>query len=158
MATPQSDGQRWRKHPAHGVIILPDQPTIVFLTVCTKDRKPWLATNEIHDLLRSVWIDATAWMVGRYMILPDHIHLFAAPATPELPLENWVKYFKSQFTKQHKRPEHHWQTDHWDTRLRGGESYEEKWHYVMHNPVRHGLVERAEDWPYQGEINELRWQ
>src|SRR5260370_42370922 len=66
MTTPQSDGQPWRKHPAHGVIILPDQPTIVFVTVCAKDRKPWLATKEIHDLLRSVWIDARAWVAGRY--------------------------------------------------------------------------------------------
>ncbi|MFL6519487.1 MAG: hypothetical protein ACJ8NS_04645 [Chthoniobacterales bacterium] len=25
------------------------------------------------------------------------------------------------------------------------------------NPVRHGLVKNAEDWPYQGVLNELRW-
>jgi len=26
---------------------------------------------------------------------------------------------------------------------------------VMQNPVRTGLVQRAEDWPYQGEIHQL---
>ena len=102
MTIEQSDDQPRRRHPAHGVILLPDQPTIVFLTVCTKDRVQWLASPDIHDLLRSVWTNAAAWLVGRYVVMPDHIHLFAAPGTPELPLENWVTYWKSQFTKQHR--------------------------------------------------------
>ena len=33
-------------------------------------------------------------------------------------------------------------------RLRDAESYAQKWQYVRENPVRQGLVERAEDWPY----------
>lgn len=146
-----------RKHPMHGVIFQQTEPTIVFLTVCTKDRTHWLAVPEVHGLLRSVWIAALAWSVGRYIIMPDHIHLFASPGTPEMPLENWVKYWKSQFSKRHCNPAHRWQTDHWDTRLRSQNAYDEKWHYVLSNPVRHGMVARSEDWPYQGEINELRW-
>ncbi len=98
-----------------------------------------------------------AWVVGRYVVMPDHIHLFAAPDRPELPLDNWVKYWKSQFTKRHRVSEHRWETDHWDTRLRKGESYAVKWEYVRNNPVRHGLVQRAEDWPFQGEIALLEW-
>jgi putative transposase len=139
------------------VLINPETPTIVFLTVCTKDRQPWLATADNHSLLRRVWTEATAWLVGRYMVMPDHLHLFAAPGHPELSLERWVQYWKSQFSKGHGNRAHRWQTDHWDTRLRSGESYDSKWEYVVNNPVRHGLVARAEDWPYQGEINELRW-
>jgi len=29
--------------------------------------------------------------------------------------------------------------------------------YVRNNPVRAGLVEKAEDWKYQGELHKLRW-
>jgi putative transposase len=50
-----------------------------------------------------------------------------------------------------------WQRDFWDTQLRRNESYEEKWHYVIENPVRAGFVNNSEDWPYQGEINVLDW-
>ena len=32
-----------------------------------------------------------------------------------------------------------------------------KWEYVVRNPVRAGLVNRREDWPFQGELNVLRW-
>jgi len=45
-----------------------------------------------------------------------------------------------------------WQPGFFDHILRSDESYTEKWNYVRDNPVRAGLVEIADDWPYQGEI------
>jgi putative transposase len=146
-----------RQHPAHGVFPSASAATIVFLTVCTKDRRPWLATPERHALLRAVWSEASAWLVGRYVLTPDHLHLFAGLGPQELPLDNWVRYWKSRFSKRQGNHGQRWQTDHWDTRLRTEDSYEEKWEYVRNNPVRHCLVSRAEDWPYQGKIHSLRW-
>lgn len=147
-----------RKHPKHG-ICLPEreQALIVLVTVCTKSRRPWLATNEVHQLLVRIWRSAAAWLVGRYVIMPDHIHLFTSPGRIDLPLENWVRYWKSQFSKAHRIAIHQWQIDFWDTRLRSWESYDHKWNYVCLNPIRHGLVLNASDWPFQGELNELRW-
>ena len=141
-----------RKKPAHGVWIDPDRPTIVFVTVCTRDRLPWLATEENHRRLRELWERANAWLVGRDVLMPDHLHVFAAPGPLDLPLDNWVRYWKSQFIKVHREGSRNWQTDHWDTRLRSEESYEEKWWYVRNNPVRAGLVARAEErnGPYRG--------
>lgn len=89
------------------------------------------------------------------MILPDHLHLFAAPGEPEIEFDNWVRYWKSQFRKQFGVPEHRFETDHWDRRLRSRESYAEKWEYVRENPVRHGLVKIPDEWPFQGELNVL---
>ena len=146
-----------RKRPAHGILYVDGQPTIIFDTVCTKDRIPWLANDEVHELFRSVWTNATGWLLGRYVVMPDHIHFFAAAVDPQISYENWIKYWKSQFTKQHNTPSHRWQTDHWDRRMRTELAYEEKWLYVLDNPVRKGLVTHAADWPYQGEIHELRW-
>jgi putative transposase len=146
-----------RKKPAHGVWIDPDRPTIVFVTVCTRDRLPWLATEENHRRLCEGWERAKAWLVGRYVLMPDHLHHFAAPGPLDLPLDTWVRYWKSQFTKVHREGSRNWQTDHWDTRLRSEESYEEKCWYVRNNPVRAGLVARAEEWPLQGELNRLEW-
>ena len=45
-----------------------------------------------------------------------------------------------------------WQRGFFDHLLRSEESYAQKWEYVRENPVRAGLVQRAEQWPYQGEI------
>jgi len=146
-----------RKRPAHGVRIPTFGPTIVFVTVCTADRAPWLADEGVHALLRDVWSEARAWLVGRYVLMPEHLHLFAAPGDLPVSLDNWVRYWKSQFSQQHQNGEHRWQVDHWDTRLRSNESYDAKWKYVRDNPVRRGLVRVAEEWPFQGEINRLAW-
>jgi putative transposase len=146
-----------RHRPAHGVRVESATPTIVFITACTRDRQPWLASAHVHDLLRSAWASATAWQVGRYVIMPDHVHLFAAPGEPELPLESWMKFWKSLVRQQGGDALGRWQPGHWDRRLRSDERYAEKWDYVRNNPVRHGLVSDADRWPYQGEIHELRW-
>ncbi len=144
-----------RQRPVHGVMHFPNQPTVVFCTVCTKHRKNWLANDAVHSKLVEIWLTSTSWVMGRYVIMPNHIHFFAGATESEVPFDNWVRYWKSQFSKSHNHPGQKWQSQHWDTRLRTKESYGEKWEYVRFNPVRHGLVEEPSNWPYQGEI--FRW-
>jgi putative transposase len=92
--------------------------------------------------------------------MPDHLHLFCAPGIwPPTPLSNWIAFWKNQVTRawpvEGQKPI--WQKDYWYTQLRTGDSYAEKWAYVRENPVRRGLVAKAEEWAFAGEINELRW-
>jgi len=150
-----------RKHPAH----FPakerhNAAIIVFLTVCTKDRRNILANNAAHNVFLAAWQTRPSWLVGRYVIMPDHIHLFCAPATLNIPpLERWVRFWKSLATQNWPNAKQLpvWQRHFWDTQLRRGESYDEKWDYVVENPVRAGLVKHSRDWPFQGELNILPW-
>jgi putative transposase len=137
-----------------------NRPIIIFLTVCTKNRRPILTNVQMHAVIRAAWISANHWMVGRYIIMPDHIHLFCAPAYLEpKPLGNWMRFWKCEVCKATAAEEGTlWQRDFWDTQLRQADSYAAKWEYVRNNPVRAGLVSRAEDWPHQGELNVLRWR
>jgi REP element-mobilizing transposase RayT len=99
-----------------------------------------------------------AW-VGRYVIMPDHVHLFVRPSV-SLNLGTWGRGLKRALSQEMTGPHHQgerWQPGFFDHLLRHSESYEEKWEYVRQNPVRAGLVERAENWPYQGEIALLEW-
>ena len=130
---------------------------LLLLTVCTRYREPALATPRVHENLVAVWLEATAWRVGRYVILPDHLHLFASPGLPETLVEQWVGYWKRQFTRRVPDCGFRWAAGHWSRSLRTQEHYAERWEYVRQNPVRHGLVQRAEDWPYQGEVFKLEW-
>jgi putative transposase len=146
-----------RRRPIHLPVIGGyGRSVIIFLTICTKDRQPLLANPTTHRSLDRTWTQAQHWRVGRYVIMPDHIHLFCAPGTnPPWPLQSWVAYWKRQaayFTGGT-----FWQKNFWDTQLRGTESYDRKWDYVRNNPVRAGLVSYPGDWPYQGELNSLRW-
>lgn len=145
------------KRPAHGILEYGSNPIVVFDTVCTKHRSQWLASDEVHQLLVDVWKQSTQWLVGKYVVMPDHIHLFAWATDNSGDYENWVRYWKSQFSKAHQNKSHRWQPDHWDVRLRTPKSYEEKWNYIRENPVRHGLVNDSADWRFQGELFELEW-
>jgi putative transposase len=149
-----------RKHPIHlSPLEAHNRSLIVFVTICTAKRRKVLAAPSPHDAIVAAWRAAQAWLTGRYVIMPDHIHVFCAPNGLDAPsLERWVRYWKSLVTKTlSAKSETIWQRDHWDRQLRSGESYGEKWEYVRNNPVRHGYVSNADDWPYQGELNELRW-
>jgi putative transposase len=150
-----------RQHPVHQPVHERfNQPVMVFLTICSKGRKPIFANPETHEVLRDAWLQAANWLVGRYVLMPDHIHLFCAPsALVPKPLQTWVAFWKSEAARHWPRRADVpvWQRHCWDTQLRRGQSYNEKWNYVIENPVRAGLVAQSEDWPYQGETNVLRW-
>ena len=126
----------------------------------TQDRKPILARPGVHDLLKAAWREADGWVVGRYVIMPDHVHVFCAPgAAPYPAVKKWAAYWKSLAASRWPHPEDGkvWQRDCWDRQLRRGESYTEKWEYVLRNPVRAGLAPYQAAWPYQGELNTLMW-
>jgi putative transposase len=89
--------------------------------------------------------------VGRYVIMPDHIHLFVR-GTLDFCLRQWVRMLRRALATRIVAVPPHWQPGFFDHLLRNDESYAQKWEYVRQNPVRAGLVESAEDWPYQGEI------
>lgn len=144
-------------HDPHEVF---NRPVIVFLTVCTKSKKPILANKKVHGLLREAWSTADSWLVGRYVLMPDHLHLFCSPTMgTSVTLTQWVSFWKSHTARHWPDPGDTpvWQRDFWDTQLRKEESYSNKWQYLLENPMRAGLVTNAMDWPYQGEIHELNW-
>jgi putative transposase len=93
--------------------------------------------------------------VGRYVIMPDHVHLFAAFPMDGATLPSWVQSLRNVIGKKLLRlgvPKPHWQEGFFDRLLRSHESYSQKWEYVRMNPVRAGLCDAPEAWPYQGEI------
>jgi putative transposase len=150
-----------RKRPAHFPTVESGfRSVIVFLTVCTRQRRSLLANDQGARLIIDAWQAADFWCVGRYVIMPNHIHLFCAPNTfPAQPLKNWMAFWRNRVTRAWPSRDQIpiWQREYWDRQLRRGESYAQKWAYVENNPVRHGHVARARDWPYQGELNTLSW-
>ena len=135
---------------------------LYFFTACAVERRPVFANQESHDVLREIWTKSSeldGWFVGRYLVMPDHVHLFAMPAVDAKTRSEWLKTWKSisarRIGKTLNLTPPLWQPDTFDHILRSAESYAEKWHYVRENPVRAGWVARSDDWPWQGEIHRL---
>jgi REP-associated tyrosine transposase len=137
-----------------------NQSIIQFVSFNVTLRRPLLARTETHALLLEVWRKADHWLVGRYVIMPDHVHFFCAPARfPVTPLKRWMEFWRAETTRRWPHPAEKpvWQKDFFDRQLRSGDSYHQKWLYEVENPVKAGLVRRWNDWPYQGEMNSLQW-
>ena len=135
---------------------------IVYLTVATEGRREILSCAEANAILREIWENSRkidGWVVGRYVLMPDHAHLFGRGAWDAKPLWKWMQTWKSissrRLTAKLEIRSPIWQRDYFDRFLRSADSYSEKWNYVVNNPVRAGFVKRGEDWPWQGVLEDL---
>ncbi len=121
-----------------------------------------LASNEVAVILVEECRNARSrrgWAIGRYVIMPNHVHFFCraeldAKALPTF-AQRWKEWSSKRMARELKVTGRVWQEEFFDHVLRSNESYSQKWEYVRENPVRAGLVKKSEDWPFQGEIESL---
>ncbi len=81
--------------------------------------------------------------------MPNHFHLLI---TPTLTLERAIQLIKGGFSyranKQLGYTGEIWQPSYYDRRVRDAEDYINFKHYIRENPVKRGLCNSAEEYPY----------
>jgi REP element-mobilizing transposase RayT len=129
-------------------------PPVYFVTLCTNDRRKTLANAAVCSAAIEYGRRGLerGFVLSRYVIMPDHIHLFITGAD-DFNLGVWVRGLKRVVAAAVSGVRGGlWQRGFFDHLIRSSESYSEKWNYVRDNPVRAGLASHAEEWPYQSEI------
>jgi REP element-mobilizing transposase RayT len=158
----ETTGKQFPGRPPR-IQLFPTIQPFYFVTFNTAQRARVLDNAEIHqDFIDYAERGHTSRgiSVGRYVIMPDHVHLFVSLPEQGTTLKIWVKGLKTILGKRLKSRGNslpHWQPGFFDHVLRSGESYGEKWQYVSLNPVRAGLCQQVEEWPWQGELVRLRY-
>ena len=158
---PEDD--RFNRRPLRLERLFTRRHPFYFVTFNTSGRARTLAHPEVHNAFRAFAHKAHHnydVAVGRYVLMPDHVHLFVALPPTGITLSRWTQSLRSVLGKELLRrgvQMPHWQEGFFDHLLRSGESYSEKWEYVRVNPVRAGLCRKPEDWPYQGEIMSIQY-
>ena len=77
-----------------------NRSVILFVTVIVDQRLPVLANDLAHACTRKAWQTVCGWIVGRYVIMPDHLHFFCSPATfPPEDFHRWVRRWKAQVSR-----------------------------------------------------------
>lgn len=137
---------------------------LYFLTTGTAARRPILIQEGVPALLIDSWTASFrihGWAIGRYVIMPDHVHFFARCGPEAKPLSGFMRDWKSWTAQNIVRiagaTAPIWQPEFFDHVLRSADSYAEKWHYVSENPVRAKLANTATDWPHAGECEHLEF-
>ena len=128
---------------------------VYFITCVTRDRLPVFADAAnillLRDTLRRVQGLHPFGMRG-YAFLPDHLHLllFVPEGTSISALMQSVQW---NYTRNHKRAHglataRLWQRGYWDHVIRDEDDWAQHLNYIHYNPVKHGPVRRAEEYPH----------
>jgi len=141
-----------------------------FFTVALADRTARTLVDEI-DLLRSVYASVIAEHpveCDAMVVLPDHIHaVWTLPGgDADFPVR-WKK-IKGVFSrhcaatgrvspsKARKGEKGIWQRRYWEHNIRDAADYRAHVEYCHFNPVKHGHVQRPEEWPYSTVHRDIR--
>jgi putative transposase len=89
------------------------------------------------------------FVVVGYVLMPEHVHLLTNEP-PISTLSVFLQALKQQTSKNLKHPsqQHLWQPRYYDFNVRTAAKTVEKLKYMHRNPVRRGLTEKPEDWPW----------
>jgi type I restriction enzyme R subunit/putative DNA methylase len=104
----------------------------------------------MQDTLR--YGDGDRYRLLAWVIMPNHVHVLVETKAG-WPLGKLVQRWKRHTTKCFDRlalglARPYWQRDYWDRFVRDDRQYAAVVAYIESNPVKAGLVERPEDWPW----------
>jgi putative transposase len=107
-----------------------------------------------------------SFLVYGYVVMPNHIHLLISEPQ-EGTIANIVQSLKIGSAKQikakqgqkphncqpkaivgHERNSPFWQARYYDRNVRDHDEFTNDLKYIHRNPVKRGLVEKPEDWPW----------
>ncbi|MFZ5659156.1 MAG: REP-associated tyrosine transposase, partial [Pseudomonadota bacterium] len=107
-------------------------------------------------------LNYTATQIGVMSLLPEHLHCLwtLPPGDHDFPTR-W-NLIKGHFTRHcppdfktppdaartRKREQAVWQRRYWEHRIRDEADFARHCNYIHYNPVKHGLAQRAGDWPW----------
>ncbi len=90
------------------------------------------------------------WLYA-FCIMPDHIHIYLRTRGTRH-LSRIVAGLKLSVTRAIDR-RLHWQRGYFEKIIRGSVAPGQVVRYILNNPVRAGLVTRAEDYPFMGIVD-----
>jgi REP element-mobilizing transposase RayT len=96
------------------------------------------------------------WTVYAAVVLPDHVHILVQPLPgPEGGVSDLAEILHSvksysvhAINRQRGAQGPVWQDERYDRIVRDEAEFLEKWNYLRNNPLKTGLVEHPEDYPW----------
>lgn len=138
-----------------------------FFTLVTEHRRPILTSDLARRCLRnaitSVQIQWPFEMTA-IVLMPDHLHTIWTMPPGDSNYSLRIMRIKALFTrefllhngneavtilsKQRRGERGVWQRRFWEHAIRNEHDFENHYHYLHYNPVKHAYVKCVRDWPY----------
>jgi putative transposase len=128
--------------------------TTYFITICAHMQQNLFQREEVAELMVATFLkyrDAGEFELHEYVVMPNHVHLLLS-IDDQQRLSRVIQLVKGGFS--HSLHENDivlravWEQRYYDRRVRDENEFAEFARYIRQNPVRKGLAEKAEDYPY----------
>ncbi len=148
--------------------------SIYFFTICADRGQPFTNPGLAEAVVQSLQWRASQkkWRLYAYCLMPDHLHFLAqfnstgdeyvnAGARGIVPKSildevcDFKRYTTTQIWMTHYGHGHLWQRSSYDRIVRHTESIGNVISYILGNPVKKGLVDDWQDYPYSGVVHDI---
>jgi putative transposase len=151
--------------PANNQRLDPDLYTfahsVFFITIRAYRHQSPFTREDLNQLMIDVLReeqDRQNCVVFTYSLMPDHLHFLTSPRVDGISVLRFADRYKGKATNLSWKLGWRgklWQPRFFDHVVRAEEDLLAISEYILTNPVRKGLVERAEDWQWGGYMNPL---
>lgn len=122
-----------------------------FITFSCYRRQPLLrnccAAEMFEHALEQARVNYGFFVIG-YVVMPEHVHLLVSEPEHDT-LATAIKAIKQSVARRLvKAGDHFWQERYYDFNVGTSKKRIEKLRYIHRNPVKRGLVEKPEQWPW----------
>jgi len=128
-----------------------------FFTLVTYNRKPILTTADniknLKQAIKKVKQDYP-FILNAIVVLPDHLHFLWKLPEDDGNFSTRVRLMKRYFSMKittpinQRKEKEIWQRRFWEHTIRNEDDWERHMDYIHYNPVKHGYVKAAKEWPY----------
>jgi len=127
-----------------------------FITCATYQKKPYFSDKVVVDIVLPVMNRCSAqngFGIYTYCFMPNHLHMLVV-GEEKSSLHRFMRTFKQESSFAFKRGYKNslWQRSYYDRILRTDETLEEVAWYIMNNPVRKGLADNCESYPFSDSL------
>jgi putative transposase len=129
-----------------------------FFTVTLEDRRKRYLTENIDAFRRAYACERHPYETIAIVVLPDHLHCVWTLPPDDHDFPTRWRLLKSHFSRAVAPPDEArgrrkgergiWQRRYWEHAIRDDDDLERHVQYIHGNPVKHGLVKDADDWPH----------
>lgn len=151
---PASMMARWRVNLA---LLPPERKAASFRQMIENEldrcRTAWLANPVIAAGIQEnlLYFDGDRYRLHAWAVMPNHVHVLITPA-PRASMaqlvHGWKTYTARRANQTLGRTGRFWQPDYFDRYVRNPRHFLAVIRYIEENPVRAGLCQRREDWPW----------